>query len=309
MPEKVKSILITGAQGFVGRNLTEYFTPKYEIYGMGHAELDLLDAGAVKDFFTAHTIDIVLHCANVGGSRITGYDAGTADIVEKNLRMFFNLERALPDTAYMLHFGSGAEYDKRNYQPKMTEEFFDRFVPEDAYGYSKYLISKYIFSRSNISCLRIFGLYGMYEDYRFKFISNAIVKNLLHMPIIINQNIVFDYLFIEDLLRIVEYFITHTPQKRHYNLTPARSIDLVSLGHLINKVSPFQSEIKVKNDGMNRQYSGDNSRLLGELGQYKFVEYEDGIRCLYRYYESVLDQLDLDTVRSDPYIHACQTKF
>jgi nucleoside-diphosphate-sugar epimerase len=302
-----KNILITGAGGFIGRNLTEYFVGKYNIFAPNHASLNLLDENIVMKYIAGNRINYIIHCAGVGGSRKNNYCTGSPEIVAINLRIFYNLVRCLTPDKYMINLGSGAEYDKRHYEPKMSEDFFDVFMPGDEYGFSKYLISKYIEKVENIVNLRIFGLYGKYEDYRYRFISNAIVKNLLHLPIQINQNVVFDYLYIEDLVDIVERLIQKRVKERFLNATPTKSIDLVSLADLINKNSGFKSDIIVLNEGMNREYSGDNSKLLGEIGYFAFTEYEEGVKQLYNYYASILSQLDVETIKADPYLKSFKT--
>ena len=304
----MKHVLITGAGGFVGRNLTEHLAGKYQVYPLRHHELDLLDADAVADFFAHNRIDVVVHCAAVGGSRLTRYDANSTDVVEKNLRMFVNLQRSLPKQAHMLHFGSGAEYSKPHYRSKMPETYFDAHVPNDAYGFSKYVISRLIEPQERVTCLRIFGLYGKYEDYRYKFISNSIVKNLLGLPIVINQNVVFDYLFVDDFVKIVDCFVEKRPTQRFYNITPSESVDLLTVSQLINQVSNFQSNTVVLNEGLNTEYSGDNTRILAELGGYSFTPYAEGIAKLHRYYQAALDTLDTDTIWQDPYLQYCRPR-
>ena len=303
-----KAILITGAGGFVGRNLTEHLTGKYQVYPLRHHELDLLDAAVVADFFAHNRIDVVVHCAAVGGSRLTRYDANNSDVVEKNLRMFINLQHSLPAQAHMIHFGSGAEYSKPHYRSKMPETYLGAHVPNDAYGFSKYVISRLIESQERVTCLRIFGLYGKYEDYRYKFISNAIVKNLLGLPIIINQNVVFDYLFVDDFVQIVEQFAEKRATHRFYNITPSESIDLLTISQLINQISAIQSKTIVLNEGLNSEYSGDNTRMLAELGGFSFTPYAEGIAKLHRYYRSALDTLDTEMIRQDPYLQYCRPR-
>jgi len=300
-------ILVTGAGGFVGKNLTEFLSSKYFVIGAGHNDLELTDENAVKDFIKRNKINFIIHCANIGGSRKTVYDQGSVDVVSKNLRMFFNLARCLTSDMRMIHFGSGAEYDRRNYQPKMSEDFFDTYVPEDDYGYSKYIMSKYIRGSENIVGLRIFGLYGKYEDYKFKFISNAIVKNLIKLPILINQNVMFDYLYINDFLNIVEKFINIKPKRKIYNITPEKSIDIVSAANIINEISNFKSEIIIVNDSMNRAYSGNNSLIMDEISPFKFTSYEDGIQNLYNYYKTIIQTIDFEAIKEDPFLKFCKS--
>lgn len=302
------NILVTGAGGFIGRSLAEFLPAGgHKVHAFTHGALDLLDETAVADKLSAVGPDVVIHCATAGGSRKTGYDAGKTDIVSKNLRMFFNLERALKPGMRMLVLGSGAEYDKRRSLSKIPEDTFGVQVPADDYGYAKYAISKYVSKAENITCLRIFGLYGKYEDYSYKFISNAIVKNLLGLPIVINQNVKFDYLWIEDFCGIVERFLEMKPAHAHYNITPTESVDLVSLAEMINSAAKSKSEIKTLNPGRNAEYTGSNRRLLGELGGFNFTSYADGVKRLYDHYAPRLNELDLQTVKCDPYIKMCRT--
>jgi len=302
-----KRILITGAGGFVGKNLTEFLSNKYTVFGAVHKDLDLLDEKAVEEFIIKNGINFIIHCANIGGTRKTGYDKNSVDLVSNNLRMFFNLARCLTPDMRMIHFGSGAEYDKSRALVKISEDEFDRLVPKDDYGYSKYLISKYIEKTENITCLRIFGLYGKYEDYTYKFISNAIVKNLLKMPLIINQNVFFDYLYIDDFTHIVEKIIQKKPSNNIFNITPAEKTDLVSIAEIINEISDFRSEIIVNNEGLNKEYSGDNKKLLDEIGTFKFIPYKDGIKKLYEYFSSNLNKVDTNIIVEDPYLKICRT--
>ncbi|MDO8804024.1 MAG: NAD-dependent epimerase/dehydratase family protein [Elusimicrobiota bacterium] len=301
-------VLVSGASGFVGRSLAEYLPGRgYEVHSFTHRTLDLLDEAAVAEKLGSLNPDVVLHCAAAGGSRKTGYDAGSTDVVSKNLRMFFNLARSLKPGMRMLTMGSGAEYDKRHSLPKIPEDRFDSHVPADDYGYAKYVISKYIEKTDNITCLRIFGLYGKYEDYSYKFISNAIVKNLLGLPIVINQNVKFDYLWIDDFCALVGRFLEKEPASRHYNVTPSESADLLSLADAVNSAAKSKSEVKVLSPGLNAEYTGSNLRLLGELGGFNFTSYESGVKQLYAYYAARLGELDLETVRKDPFIKLCKT--
>ena len=93
----MKKILITGTGGFVGRNLAEYLPGRgAEVHAFTHHNLDLLDATAVAEKLASIKPEIVIHCASIGGTRKTAYDQQVGDVAAMNLRMFFNLERALP---------------------------------------------------------------------------------------------------------------------------------------------------------------------------------------------------------------------
>lgn len=307
----MKNVAILGARGFVGKSLNKYLDGRYNVLPITRADFNLLDSDAVKSFLQKKKIDVVINCANQGGSRKTGYDSEKSDVIGNNLKMFFNIEKCLTKDMKLINFGSGAQYNKARDLIKVKEDEIGNVIPADDYGYSKYVMSKYINNckKENIYNPIIFGLYGRFEDYTFKFISNAIIKNLIKMPIVINQNVIFDYLYVDDFLRIVELLIQNDYTNKEFNITPTESIDLVSIVNIINQCGSYKSEIIVNNEGMNYQYTGDNGRLLENIGSdFKFTSYSDGIYDLYKYYEENLSHLDIDTIREDKLLKYCKTK-
>ncbi len=309
MSEKKLNLFITGARGFVGRNLVEYlgqFQSKYALFYPYHKDLELADPDKVSSFIKKCNIDVIIHCASVGGSRKTGYDAGKTDIVSSNLRMFFDLVQAMDNDRRLIFFGSGAEYDRQNYKPGMSEDYFGNHIPADDYSFSKYVCSKFAEKSKNIFNLRIFGMFGRYEDYEYKFISNAIVKNLLKLPIVINQNVRFDYMYINDAVKIVERFLSNSPKFNIYNLTTGATVDLKTIANKINEISGFRSEIIVKNPGLGKEYSGSNSRLQKEIS-FKFTPLDSALKELFQYYSSILPDIDRKTIEKDEYMKYCKT--
>jgi len=307
------NILISGARGFIGRNLVEYLTGKgYCILAPNRTQLDFTNTSAVEQYFRTNNIDVIIHCAMVSHtSAVNNSDKFAGDVVERNLRMFFNIQRCMTDSMKLIHLGSGAEYSRPHWHNKMPEDYFDQYVPEDSYGYAKYLISKYIESCKNVICLRIFGVFGKYENYLNRFVSNSIVKNLLKMPITINKNVVYDYLYINDLLSIIEYFINGQAKYKYYNVTPSKPIDLITIANMVNQTSDYKSDIHVLNEGIGTEYSGDNNRLLSEIANYRFIPYKQAIADLYQYYVKNMNDINCEAVRADgylKYVKYCQQK-
>jgi len=294
----MKNILITGGTGFIARNLKEYLDSKFKVFAPTHSELELLDESKVAKFILKNKIRQVIHCANIGGGRDT---VGMPNVVYSNLRMFFSIVQNLDYLEKFIQIGSGAEYNMRNYKPKMTEDYFDKHIPSDDYGFAKYVCAKFIQNIDKACELRLFAVFGKYENVYIKFISNAIVRNLFKLPIVIYQNVYFDFMYISDLVRIMEYFLTHTPQHKSYNITTGKPIDLVTIAEKINKIGKFKSKIVVKNPGLNTEYTGDNSRLLSEIGNFEFTPFELALRDLYSWHEKNLENVDKKKIEEDPY--------
>ena len=276
-----KNLLITGTGGFIGKNLKEFLQNKYTLFTPRSFELNLLDEVAVKAYMTENKIDIIIHGASFG-ARINTNDT-MEEVGQKNILMFQNIAKNLPAESFMISLGSGAEYDKSKPLKKIKESAFGNSIPQDPYGYSKYVISKEIENHENIINLRLFGVYGKYE-HESRFITYAINQNLAKKPIEINQNVIFDYLYIDDLCKITEYFIKNKSSEKFINVTPKQSVDLVTIANIINEISGFKSEIKIKKDGLNNEYTGDNTKLLNEMVDFDFTTYKKGVKSLFDFF-------------------------
>jgi UDP-glucose 4-epimerase len=275
------NILIIGASGFIGANLVEYLSPRHEVLAPAHAELELLDEDAVKKYFDIHSVDIVIHSAVRPGHRNA---KDPSHQLYHNTRMFFNIVRNSDRFKKMIFLGSGLTYDMRYYQPRMKEEYFDTHVPVDEGGFSKYIISKYIEKVENIIELRVFGIFGKYEDYAIRFISNAICKTLFDLPITIKQNRKFDYIYIDDLMPIIDHFLENKGEYRCYNATPDESVELKTIAESVKKISGKNIPIIISQEGSGPEYSGDNTRLRKEIKHLSFMNMDKAINDLFNWY-------------------------
>jgi UDP-glucose 4-epimerase len=276
-------VLITGGSGFIGKNLVESLKGKYEILSPSRQDLDLLDDRAIRRYFIDHHIDVVVHSATTPGHRNA---KPVADLALRNQKMFFGLARNRDRYGKLIFLSSGAVYDMRHYLPNMKEEYFDTHVPVDEHGFSKYVCAKYIEEADKIVELRLFGVFGKYEDYEIRFISNAICKVIMGLPITIKQNRTFDYLYVEDLAMVVDHFIMHEAQYKTYNVTSGETMDLRSLAEIVSQTSGEKTEILIKEEGWGIEYSGDNSRLRESLPHLHFTPLSRSIPSLYAWYEN-----------------------
>jgi UDP-glucose 4-epimerase len=302
-------ILITGGSGFIGRNLAEQLSSSrssaYEVVAPSSRELDLLDASAVGKYLRARRFDVIVHAATTRSNRGL---AAPPDMLDRNCRMFFNLARHSLQFGKMIHLGSGAEYVKAGLPARVKEEYFDTCVPTEPYGFSKYICAKYIerAERERIVELRLFAVFGQYEDYRVRFISNACCRAVKGLPIVLRQDIVFDYLYIKDLVKLTMWFIENDARHKAYNVCSGRAVAISELagmiarvaGEVAGEVSGRVPEVSVLSGGMGAEYSGDNSRMLTEMGGYQFCDLEEAIRDLYGWYERN-KEIDVEALRFD----------
>lgn len=298
-----KKILITGAEGFIGKSILENLLiteqkestgggQKYTVYAPKKDELDLLDTEKVEEYIRNGNFDTIIHTANYGRK-----DAPSPDqylVLKNGLKMFFNIERCSEYFGKMIYFGSGAEYDVRHYTPFMREEHFGQHIPDDPYGFYKYTLAQYTSNVDRVYDLRLFGVVGKYEQV-YRFISNNICRALKGLPISVNQHCFFDYISVNDLSTILMWFIENEPKYKHYNVCRGEHIDLCELADMIREEFDNKPDVVLKNSGWKNEYSGDNSRLRSELGNdIKFTPYSEIIRELISYYTDIIDDVDVN---------------
>ena len=121
-----KKILITGANGFIGRALEKSLSSDNQVVACGRKELDLLDENRVTELLQKEKFDIVLHTAVYDAAPETS-TKNPDKVLEYNLRMFDNLASHNQKYGAMIYFGSGAEKKK-----------------EKPYGLSKYIMDQII---------------------------------------------------------------------------------------------------------------------------------------------------------------------
>lgn len=272
-------ILLTGSGGFIGKNLKFYLQGKHQLLTPRSFELDLTNKEAVKEYFKTNDIDFIIHCGSIGGAREI-VDKDTT--IEDNLAMVDNILLNKKTETKIILFGSGAMYDKSRNLHKVKETEIGKFVPYDLYGKSKLLIYEKIKDRNDVLMLNIFACYG-YDEKENRFPSYAINQIIKGENININQNVIFDYLFVEDLEQIVEYFISNKPQDNIINITPTKSIKLTEIAQIVNTFGQKPVDIVVLKSGLNNEYSGDNSLLLKNYPECKFTPVETGLKRLYEY--------------------------
>lgn len=271
----MKKVLLTGGTGFIGRNIREPLSEVCELYVPDRKELNLLDEQAVRRYLQQHGFEIIIHAANPNPVKNVIDRQDT--MFEDSIRGFMNLFHAQECYERMYTLGSGAEYDKSKDIVLISEEEAGRSIPYDSYGLAKYVMNRLTEGSEKHCNLRIFACYGP-TDHESKFITHAIRCCMRHEPITIRQDCYFDYMHVSDLARILEYFIYHVPFYKAYNVCTGTRYLLSEIADKVRKQMDSKSEIVFLKEGRNREYTGNNRRLMKELGNYHFMNLDDGIR-------------------------------
>jgi len=249
-------VLITGGNGYIAKSIANNLWEKYHIISPGREELDLLDSKSVDAFFEGKYFDVVIHTAILGGSRLKEEDETVSFY---NLIMFYNLIRKKEQFSKLLSFGSGAEF-KTEYTP---------------YGFSKKIINKLIHKHDNFYNLRIYAVFDEKEkDTRF--IKSNIQRYLNNDPIAIHQDKLMDFIYMPDLISIVEHYIVGTDLLKEVDCIYDDTVSLSKIAQQINNLSISKVPINIEDPLPGQNYIGTFNEL-----PIAFIGLEQGIKNVY----------------------------
>lgn len=281
----MKNIMITGGSGFIGRNLTEQLAGSYQVFSPRHAELDLLNWRDVAAYIRKNKIQAIVHGAV--HSPVNDMRAYFND-----MQMFINLEKISGDVEKILYFGSGAEYDKRRDIRMIKEVQIGEEIPNSQYGFAKYTMNELAKNSHNIYNLRLFGVFGKYESWESRFISNICCKAIMDFPLTIRKDCHFDYLYVNDLSRIVSWFIENKPLFHDYNVCQGKEYLLSELANIVLQISGKRLPVILLSNEKNFDYSADNGRICSEIKNLELTPMNEVVRTLYDYYLENINLID-----------------
>lgn len=286
-------ILLTGGSGFVGRNVKEYLeNRRYDIYAPNSRQLDCLDEAEVAECLKNGHYDVILHFA-VYGDGIDKKKDGTK-VLEYNMRMFQNFYLHSDLFGKMIYTGSGAEYDKRYPIISVTENDLKyHSIPIDQYGLLKRTVNSLIEQSRNIYNLRLFGIFGKYEYWQTKFISNLCCKSLKGLPLSIRKNCYFDYLWIDDFCKLIELFLRIKEPRYHvYNAVSGKKTSLYDIAVIVNEIASEERDILLCNEGWANEYTANNERIKQELPSWNVTDIRKAMVGLYKWYQEHIEEID-----------------
>jgi len=291
-------ILITGAQGFIGKSLKSLFekSKNFNILCPNSKELNLLNGEKVLKYLSSHDIDWVIHSANHHWHPRDSKSKSKVDQLSSNLIMYSNLINNRKYYGELIYFGSGAELPRNLWNESISETDIGSIIPSDSYGMSKFLMNENCRQRDDLFNLRLFGVCGEFDDWRFRFISNMCVLAVNNKDLTINQNSYFDYLYTYDLYKIIIRFIENKPSYGDYNVCTSNTLKLTELAEIVKTISKKKLNIKVTNPGIGIRYGGVNNKLLNKIGKFNFTPMNQVIENILKYLTEKKDDNNVNEI-------------
>jgi nucleoside-diphosphate-sugar epimerase len=249
------NILVTGTNGYVGSALSTKL--KGNITCLTRKEVDLTNSSQVNDFFKDKYYDVVIHCAMVGGSRLK---PDTTQVLDQNLTMYYNLLNNQSHFNHLISFGSGAEV----------------YSVDTPYGLSKRVIFESIKDKPNYTNIRIFAVFDE-NELNTRFIKSNIKRYINKESIKIHQNKIMDFIYMDDLVSLINYSISH-PELKLIECSYPQQYSLLDIANLINTLSDYKVPIIMDSKELTLPYAG----VYNDLG-INFIGLEEGIKKVYQH--------------------------
>lgn len=265
-------ILLTGANGFLGNNILQKLN-EYNITTLTRNELDLCNTKDTDNFFNNNKFDIVLHCAINGGNRLL---ADEFSCLYQNTLMALNLQKNKSSFKKLIHFGSGAELDRSLDIAGCENNIYNR-VPSDFYGLSKNIIARIFDSEPNFYNLRIFNVFAEDEASR-RMIKSNVSNYISDRPIIIHQDKLMDFFYIDDFITILKYYIEDKCFMKEIDCVYKDKVSLSQIAYKINHLSDHKVPVVINSGVRGNSYTGNYCMFFDQTN---FLGLEYGIRKVY----------------------------
>ena len=305
-----KSILITGAAGFIGANFAEYFANKYPNYNIvvvdkltyaGNMEnlknvmdkitfvqADICDFEKMKDIFKEYDIDGVIHFAaesHVDNSIKTPFVFTQTNVIGTHTL----LETAKQiwgegSSNKFVHISTDEVYGTLGKEGYFTE--ISPIKPNSPYSASKassdlIALAYHETFKMNVTVTNCSNNYGPYQ-HNEKLIPHMIklALNNEKLPVYGTGENIRDWLYVEDHCKAIDLVFHNGKAGERYNIgghNEKRNIDIVKL--ILNRLGKSENLIEFVEDrkGHDFRYAIDPTKIHNELGWIPETKFEDGI--------------------------------
>jgi nucleoside-diphosphate-sugar epimerase len=261
-------ILITGARGFVGSFIARHLAEKHTLLTPTRQELDLTNLEQVEDWFSNNEVDVVVHCALSGREVLSSTEP---QYLSDGLLMFRNLWLQKPRYKRFVHLGTAYEFDLTKNNNNVLEHEFVHHIPRTSYGYAKNIAARIIRDTPGFYNLKLFGVFHETES------SNRFFQRVKQQDeVIINNDIYLDYIYLPDILPMLELMIKGHSQHSDVNMVYPRKYRLSEMAELLcDQLELPLSKIEIKNPTGNN-LTGDSVALSSY--NFKLIGLEQGLR-------------------------------
>ncbi len=310
---KDKKILVTGGNGFIGRNLIEKLKAMgiRNIIAPGSKEFDLREQTAARELFTKAKPEVVFHCAALVGGVLANMTMKGKFFYENIMMNTMVFEEARKnDVEKLIVMGSGCIYPKFVSVPIKEEYLWDGY-PEDTnapYAFTKrmqYVQSQAYREQYDFNSIVIMpgNAYGPYDNFHpedshvtpaliRKFVE-AVENNDPEVKVWGDGSAVRDFVYVEDIIDGVLALAEKYDSSDPINLSNGEAVSIKQIASLIKEITGFKGEMiwdTSKPTGQQKRWF-DVSKLKGIIDFKPKYSLSDGLRKTIDWYKK--NKLDI----------------
>lgn len=280
-------IMITGADGFIGKNLLEHLLEKnYSVLGISRKisnkklrKISLFNFKNLQSFINRNKFDVVIHLA----ASINEEDPDT--MLKNNYVITLNLLNACKSTKKFIFASSHAVYGESQYLP-IDEEHPTNSVTN--YGLSKIICENlckmfYYSYNLNTIILRLSSVYGANQTSKTlipTFISNSLNKETITLHQYQNGFQIMDLINIQDVCNAIHCVIKSKKTFGIYNVATGKPITVTEIANEINKINSSKIIIKHVSGNCNH-FLYDTSKAKTELNFEAKINFKKSLSLLF----------------------------
>ena len=293
----MKSVLLTGSSGFIGKNLLKTLVKdKFNVHAYSSKNLDLTNENDVDLIFKNQQFDCVIHlAADVGGIEYIKSNQGK--ILYNNLMMNTILmeKSRIYDVKKFISLNTINSYPESNKALKENQVWDGSPNPDIfSYGISKRILLaqsrayrlQYDFKSYN---LIIDNTYGPDDNFNPKVsrvipaliskFNDAVSKNSPFVNIWGSGKSIRQFLYVEDLVEIIKYVVKNDVKYETINISNGETLKISDLVNHISDLFKFKGQIKYDismPEGAAKRLM-DNSRMIESINYTDFHFIKDGL--------------------------------
>lgn len=298
-----KTVLITGATGFLGQHVVKKFTEKYDVIATGRM-YDLRDMTQVTSLFSTALPEVVVHLAGKCGG-IKANKEKPADFFYDNLMMGMNMiDRAMHyGVEKFVQIGSVCSYPLEGTMPFKEEDLWSGYpeITNAAYGIAKRtLLTMCQAYRQQFDLNAIYlmpvNMYGPHDDFETE--DSHVIPALIRRITRACQNetdaislwgtgkATREFLYVEDCAEAILQATEKYNKPEPINIATGEEISIADLANLISEIIGFKGKIlwdASMPDGQPRRLF-DTSKATQEFGFTAQTKLREGLEKTIRWY-------------------------
>lgn len=278
-----KKLLLIGGLGFIGLNIIDYLSTKYEIHVVSRSKSDIKNPKNKEEYiihyfdisetifsktsFSNLDFDYVIYLSSIVDT--SNNDVFFSEMLKVNLldlNKYIQIFRNSPKLKKFIHIGSIEEYGISN------EKFLESSIcnPINNYGLTKLfstnLLNYYAENNGFPSItLRVGSLFGNYQ--RDNYLIPMIIKSFNK-----NENVIIqdgrkkrDFLAVKDLVFLIDYIFDEYKvfQSKILNVSYGEGIEINELIRIFEEKMDSKSEVKYKKNDLLSQVMAPSKFLIG----------------------------------------------